>query len=191
MGHPTSSLRRPILACVLCALVGSVVSIAAAAPPSASREYEVKAAALYNIIAFTEWPESAFASADAPLMIAVFGRGPIAGVIADLIPKESWHGRKLALRSNPPVADATTCHVVFVSRTEQTRWDFMRGQFAGRPILTVGDGDDFAAQGGAVQLSIERGKLHLTVNLAAARAARLQISPKVLALAEVIGANAE
>jgi hypothetical protein len=67
----------------------------------------------------------------------------------------------------------------------------MRGQFAGRPILTVGDGDDFAAQGGAVQLSIERGKLHLTVNLAAARAARLQISPKVLALAEVIGANAE
>lgn len=164
----------------------------AAPPPVATGEYEVKAAALYNIIAFTDWPESAFASADAPLVIAVFGRGsPITGIIADLMQKESWRGRRFALQRNPTPAEARAAHVVFVARTEETRWPFLRSQFAGRPVLTVGDADDFAEQAGIVQLGIVRNKLHLTVNLAAARAAKLQISSKVLRLAEVIGAGSD
>jgi len=198
MGQPTRFQCRYSLAFALHVVLWSLATWAgglagfethAATPPAASREYEVKAAALYNVMAFTEWPESAFTSSDAPLVIVVFGRGPIAGVIAELLKNESWRNRRLVLQRNPSPGDAKSAQVVFVSRTEQARWPFLRSQFAGRPILTVGDAEDFARQAGVVQLTIEHNKLHLAVNLNAARAAHLQISSKVLRLAEVIGAE--
>jgi hypothetical protein len=165
----------------------SLVALRAASVPAPTREYEVKAAALYNIIAFTDWPESAFKSPDAPLVVAVFGRGLILNALADLVQNEAWRGRQIVIERNPLVADAKSAHVVFISRTEQARWPFIRGQLAGKPVLIVSDADDFARDGGTVQFTIERNKLRLVVNLTAARAAQLQISSRVLRLAEVIG----
>jgi hypothetical protein len=112
-------------------------------------------------------------------------------VIAELIQNESWRGRRLVLQRNPTVTEAKSAHVVFVSRTEQARWPFLRTQLAGRSILTVSDGDDFARQAGMVQFAIDRNKLRLTVNVAAAKAAHVQISSQVLQLASVVAKSSE
>ncbi len=42
---------------------------------SASREYLIKAAFLYNFAKFTEWPAEAYADPSAPLRICVLGDG--------------------------------------------------------------------------------------------------------------------
>src|SRR4051812_10850373 len=53
-------------------LVGGIPS-GAASPP---REYQVKAAFLYNFARFTEWPGGTFAKPKDPLTICVLGQDP-------------------------------------------------------------------------------------------------------------------
>lgn len=183
------NLRRPGLPWLVAslALAWFAAQLRAATPPvPVDRGNEVKAAALYNIIAFTEWPANAFAYPEAPLVIGVLGQGPVAAVLSDLAQNETWRGRRLVLRQISTIPEAHSCHVVWIARSEQSRWPALVAQFARQAILTVSDEPNFARSGGIVQFSIERNKLHLLVNLAAARGCGVQISSKVLRLAEVI-----
>jgi hypothetical protein len=164
----------------------SLAVVSSAAPAPSLRESEIKATAIYNIVAFTEWPATAFASAEAPLIVGVLGHGPVATVLDGLVMNETWHGRRVLLQHFSTPAEARNCHVLFIAGSEHARWRGMNSQFARRPILTICDAENFARQGGVLQLGIERNKLHLTVNLGVARANGLVISSKVLRLAEVI-----
>ena len=48
----------------------------AAAEGTVSKEYQVKAAFLYNFTKFVEWPAQHFATEDRPVVIAVLGHNP-------------------------------------------------------------------------------------------------------------------
>ena len=150
----------------------------------------MKAAAFYNIVTFTDWPASSFTSSDAPLVIGILGQGPVATVLDALVANETWHGRRVIVKHFAAPAAARNCHVLFIARSEQGRWRTISRHFAKRPVLTVSDVDDFARQGGVVQLGVDRNKLHLIVNMTAARNNGLTISSKVLRLAEVIDESA-
>lgn len=152
----------------------------------ALEEFQIKAAALYNIIGFIEWPATAFASPESPLVVGVLGHGPTAALLSDFVEAETWRGRRVILRTLTSSSEAKTCHVVYIALSENGRWRTIRSQFAGKPILTVSDGENFARQGGIIQLATERNKLRLIVNLGVARATGLAISSKVLRLAEII-----
>lgn len=184
------TIRLAFAAALFSASFSSIVH--SATPPSAtSREMEVKAAALYNIIVFTEWPTTAFADANAPLVVGVLGRGPITDLLHDLIANEMWRGRKVVLQHYSSPAEVKDCQVLYVGHTEHDQWPRMRTRFAGRPVLTASDAPDFARNGGIVQFGLEHNRLKLTVNLTAARAAGLTISSKVLRLADVVGEPSE
>ena len=43
-----------------------------------TREYQIKAAFLYNFAQFTQWPTNAFAGPDKPLVIGILGADPFA-----------------------------------------------------------------------------------------------------------------
>jgi len=66
-------------------------------------------------------------------------------------------------------------------------WASARRRVALQPALTVSDAENFARQRGAIQLTLGRSKLSITVNLGVVRASGLAISAKVLRLANVIG----
>ena len=181
--HRSSRARftAAVIACATLPLLGRAAPAVQALP-----EAEVKAAAFYNIVTFTDWPASTFASSEAPLVIGILGQGPIASLLPALVANETWRGRPVIVKQLAAPAAARDCHVLFVARSEQGRWRTIARQIAKRPILTISDFDGFARGGGVVQLGIDRNKLRLTVNLAAARNHGLAISSKVLRLAEVI-----
>lgn len=156
------------------------------APAPALEELQIKAAALSSIITFTEWPATAFASPESPLVVGVLGHDPTAALLTDFVANEIWQGRGVVLRTLASPSEAKTCHAVYIAHSENGRWRTLSAQFAGKPILTISDGENFARQGGIIQLAVERNKLRLIVNLGVARAAGLAISSKVLRLAEII-----
>jgi len=82
---------------------------------------------------------------------------------------------------------ASSCHVLFVSASEQKRFRSILEQVSSRTILTIGDADDFAAVGGIVDLRLKDLKIQLQVNLAAAERSRIRISSRLLSLAEIVG----
>lgn len=159
---------------------------AQAAPPAPARESDVKAAAINNIIAFVEWPAGSFVSDESPLVVGILGHGPIASLLDNFVEGDTWHGRKVVIERYAKPDQIRACHVLFLARSEHVRWTAARAATAGRPILTISEAENFARNGGIVQLAIERNKLHLTINLGVARASGLTISSKVLRLAEVL-----
>jgi len=58
-------------------------------------------------------------------------------------------------------------------------------------VLTVGDTKDFVAQDGIIGLTVDRKRLKLRINLAAADSAQLVISSKLLRQAEIVRKRAK
>jgi hypothetical protein len=168
-------------------MVVALIAVLPALPAAGDvREHQLKAAAVYNVVAFTEWPATAFNSVDAPLVIGVFGRGPVAALLDDHVANETWQGRRITLRRITAAADARTCHAIYISPSEVGAWREIAGQFARSPLLTLSDAENFARDGGIAQLAFEHNELRLVVNVRVARESGLTISSKVLRLARVL-----
>ena len=73
-------VRLFTLACLLAGL-----SSTGAAEEAPTKEYQVKAAFLYNFTKFVEWPEQSFAGTNSPLLIGVFGKDPFGGELQSAV----------------------------------------------------------------------------------------------------------
>ena len=61
-------------------------------------EYQVKAAFLLNFTKFVQWPATAFAAADSPIAICVWGNDPFGKVLDEIVAEEVVDGRKVVVR---------------------------------------------------------------------------------------------
>jgi hypothetical protein len=59
----------------------------------------------------------------------------------------------------------------------------------GKAVLTVGETEDFAEDGGMIAFLVEENKIRFEINLEAADKAKLKISSKLLALAKTVIGN--
>lgn len=185
-------MKRMVGACLVVAVLlsaGSLVSagkIAAQAMPTP--EYQVKAVFLYHFTQFVEWPGSAFPDAQAPLVIGVVGDDPFGAYLDEIVRGEAVNGHPLVVQRYRRAEEIGPSHILFVSPSEEHRLEEIFSRARGRPLLTVGDADEFAREGGIIQFVTERGKIRLRVNADAARIANLRISSRLLSLADIVTA---
>ena len=175
-----------ILACLVVLASGpaGVRPWVAAAAAELSREYLIKAAFLYNFAKFTDWPTSAFATADVPLTICVLGEDPFGSALEAIDGKEI-KGRIVAVRRLANEAGADSCHVIFISASEESRLAGILGSLRDRPVLTVADMPDFARAGGIINLKTNKeDRIRFDINIGRAQQAGLRMSSKLLSLAE-------
>jgi len=162
---------------------------AALAQEVPSKEYEIKAAFLYNFVQFVKWPPSAFASSDAPLCIGVLGDDPFEGALDDTIRGEAVNGHKLVLLRSHNIDDLRGCQMIFVARSEKGDTAQILAAVNSRPILTVSEIDHFAQEGGDIDFYLSSGKVRFDINPGAARHGGLQISSQLLALGRIVGGD--
>jgi hypothetical protein len=164
-------------------LVSTAQSLSA---QSASKEYQVKAAFLYNFSQFTEWPANVFPESQSPLVIGVLGEDPFGGYLDELLRGQRVSNHPLVVRRFHQVEEIRTCHILFVSRSEANKLEQIFAYLKGRNILTVGDADKFAVRGGMIRFVTANNKIRFRINVAAAKAANLTISSKLLRAAEIV-----
>jgi hypothetical protein len=150
------------------------------------KEYEVKAVYLFNFARFVEWPNSANSG---PLVVGILGNDPFGGVLDNVVKGETINRRSLVVARYRRVEEIRSCHILFISSSETAKYDEIFSKLQGRSILTVGDSDSFARRGGIIRFLTEEKRIRLRVNLAAARAAQLTISSKLLRQAEIAYAH--
>jgi hypothetical protein len=160
----------------------SLLCAAAAARPAS--EYQVKAAFLLNFTRFVEWPETAFADANAPFTVCILGEDPFGSVLDRLVEGQSAGGRKLEVRRLQQPPPAKTCQVLFVSREEKDAAGIVSG--LGPGILTVGESDGFLRAGGMIGFVVEGHKVRFDINHRAAAKASLTLSAKLLGVARSV-----
>jgi YfiR/HmsC-like len=79
--------------------------------------------------------------------------------------------------------------VLFVSKSEAGRLRQILAALQGTSILTVGETEAFARQGGMINFITVDKKVRYEINVAAAKRANLDISSKLLRLAKIVGSG--
>jgi hypothetical protein len=188
VGAPIGNHRRLCWRLVFILSLGFSAISSWCAAAQTSREYDLKAVLLFNLTQFVEWPVSAFAQPDVPVVIGIVGRDPFGSVLDDIVRDEKCDGHSIVVRryrnAQAAVRDA---HILFVSSSEADDLPNVLRFLRGRPILSVADIDRFAQRGGMIEFTTNsQGKIHPRINLAATKEAELVVSAKLLRLAEVV-----
>jgi hypothetical protein len=173
--------KRTVLLAMLTVCV--VISPTAGLVPT---EYEVKAALIYNLAKFVEWPPSALPDAQPNLLLCVLGHDPFGANLEQTIAGKLVHGKALTIRRFHKADNAHGCHIVFISSSERGHLAQLLNAFQGGPVLTIGEMEQFATRGGMVNFIIEDNRVQFEINIDAAERAGLKISSRALKLARVV-----
>jgi hypothetical protein len=168
------------------ALVAIMWPSVRAADAKGLSEQELKAAALYQVIHFTRWPDGTFGSNEDPIVIGIYGEDPFGSLIDELVTGERVSGHPLqVVRCFTPEA-AANCHLVFVAETDEHSGARLLHALRTRSVLTVGDSEAFCERGGIVGLTVKNNRIRIVVNLEVARRSNVSLSSKLLRLAEIV-----
>ena len=155
-----------------------------ATPPSPN-EYALKAVFLYNFVRFIDWPDSAFNTRNAPLVIGIVGEDPFGFMLNEAIAGENYHGRPIQIEHFAGSRDIRRCHLLFVNQSNADQIPQILQAVAGKNVVTVGETNYFLDQGGMIALTAEQNRVRLRINSAALRNARLNVSSKLLQVADI------
>jgi hypothetical protein len=171
-------MRRRFLPALLLGLVAAPMP-AVPARAQASLEYAVKAAYLVKFAPFIAWPESAFASANAPLIICVTGDDPFGAELdrAAANQRDGEHPIQLRRMAQPDPA----CQILFADGADA---DAALATVKDKPVLTVTDSS--AGTKGIIAFVVAQNHVRFDIDEAEAEAAGLKISSKLLDLARAV-----
>jgi hypothetical protein len=158
---------------------------APAKAPAKLAEYQLKAAFLYRLPSFVEWPNSSWPAPGKPFYACVLGPDPF-GAYLDYFDGKSVRDRRFTVRRLAKLEEGNGCHLLFVSRDEEADLNSVLPELRGRCVLTVGEGREFAVRGGIVGFVVAKQRVGLAVNLEASREAGLEISSKLLDVASIV-----
>ena len=151
-----------------------------------TREYDLKAAFLFNFSQFVEWPRDAFPQTNTPFVIGVLGEDPFGKSLDEIVANELARGHQIVVRRYRDVGQISACHILYVGASETPRFDSIFEFLRGKTILAVGEAERFTTRGGMIGFEVEDSKVRLKINFEAAKAARLTISSKLLRQADIL-----
>ena len=95
-------------------------------------------------------------------------------------------GRSLLLRRVSRTDPVSDCQILYIGPSESKYIPQILESLHNVSALTVGETDQFAEQGGMIQLVMEDNRIRFKINPSAASQAGIRISSKLLALAEIV-----
>jgi hypothetical protein len=187
---------------LLCVALSLVCAPAALCDePGSIQEYQIKAAFLYNFLKFVDWPKEAMPDGNEPVTIGIIGKDPF-GQAFEPVKDKDVRGKKVVVKRFKSIADlkklgesgkdeldrqieaVKKCHLLFVCSSEKEYLKDIVNAVKYRPVLTVGDTEEFLQSGGIISFVMEDQKVRFEVNLTAAEHAKLKIRSQLLRLAK-------
>jgi hypothetical protein len=151
------------------------------------KEYQVKAAFVYNFIKFVTWPENTDKQTES-VKIAIVGKDPFGDKFKPIL-KKTVKNKKIDLVKYPDfdkISDSDLleqCQVIFICKSETQNAQKIIESVAGKSILVISEVDKFADLNGMIGFVKKDNKIRFEINLNAVKAANLKISSQLLKLA--------
>jgi hypothetical protein len=150
-----------------------------------AKEYQLKAAFLYNFAQYIDWPSDTFTSSEQPLRIGILGNDPFGQILDDMVRGEVIKKHRLLIQRSHKVEDLSSSQILFVSVSEETRMPEILKQLANTPIVTVSESDVFCRLGGVIQFVIEGNRVRFVINQGSAEEHRLKMSSQLLSVGRI------
>ncbi len=142
-------------------------------------EFEIKAVFIYNFTQFVQWPEKSFERTDSPFVIGVLGDNVFGKYLEEAVAGERHQSRPIVVKYFASPGDVEFCQILYVGPSGNIM------STNDRPVLTVGEHENFMRQKGHLRFYWEGKKLRIEINQSAAAASGLTISSKLLHLARI------
>ncbi|MBF0499932.1 MAG: YfiR family protein [Candidatus Riflebacteria bacterium] len=150
-------------------------------------EYKVKAAFILKFAAFVEWPADVLNPGTSPFKICVVGDDPFGDLLPQEIPADGPDGISFKVaRASIHDEDFSKVHIMFISNSDPDAVSSIVRSIKEKPVLTIGEGEDFLKQGGIIAFTIENQRVRFMVSLKGAVKAHLKISSQLLSLASFV-----
>ncbi len=144
-------------------------------------EYRLKAAFIYNFIAFTEWPDTVGNT----LNFCIHGQSPLDKEI-DALNGRFANDREIVTQKQIEIKRLQECQVIFIATTAIGNLPQIVDYLQGSPTLIIADSKNAIRQGAALNMSIKKEKIVFDANIEAARLSGLKMSSKLLSLAHKV-----
>lgn len=150
----------------------------------------LKALYTYKFGKFATWPDNKLSVSTKHFQYCILGQNPFPQNTLSKINGKSVQGIPLLIEvfdsGLVPEEVLSTCHIVFISRSEKYRLATILNSLDKDSVLTVSDISGFSDKGGMITLVNDLGKLRFQINQQALQLANLSISSKIMELAEII-----
>lgn len=172
---------------LLLVMIIGIPTLSVQAWGAAGKEYQVKAAFIYNFIKFIQWPDEESDQRET-IKIAIVGQDPF-GNSFDPILEKTVKNKNIELvhfDSYEKIHDKEQlydCQVVFVSKSEQNHISGMLAGVQGRAILTISEIDGFADKGGMICFKNNDNKISFEINIGTMKTSNIKASSQLLKLA--------
>lgn len=164
---------------LLCLLSPAAVS----AQRATASEYGLKAAMLYNLANFVEWPAAAHVDRRSPIVLCILGHDPLGSSLSSTNPLAA---SSIVVRHLQDDSDVEGCHILYISTSERKGAPAILSTLGDSSVLTVGEMSQFAAGGGMIQFSLDQQRVRFDINPGAATKAGLRISAKLLSMSRIV-----
>ena len=156
-----------------------------------SKEYQLKAAFIYNFTKFVDWPAQRSESKDSPFTIGVFGKNPFGDELNKLVQGRSVSGRPIIIKNITSTNEAVSVDLLFVSNGQEELLGKLLGAIQSAGVLTIGESKSFADYGGIINFVTEADKIRFEINLDEAERGGLKLRAQLLKLAKNVRRKTE
>lgn len=167
---------RPFFLCAAVVLALGVPSF-----PQSQDERAVRAAYVFNITKMVEWP-----GGKDRLVIGFFGSPETGKTFRKLLEGKTSQSKPIYFLLLPSDAEMPRCNLLYFADSENAKIHSVISTWRSTGVLTIGESDSFARDGGMIGLVKVGQQIHMQVNLEAARRAAVKINPQLVSLAEVV-----
>ncbi|MGQ0656203.1 MAG: YfiR family protein [Betaproteobacteria bacterium] len=168
---------------VLLVIVAAAHALLTPRLAAAQAEHEVKAAFLVRFLSFVEWPESAFARPESPMVIGGIGADDVLGALQETAPGRVAHARPVTARRVNKGEPPAGVHLLFVGRSASA----MLAKIGSPPgVLVVAETEGGLERGATVNFLRREGRVRFEVALDTAQKQGLRISSRMLSLAQSV-----
>lgn len=179
------ALIKRVLSWLLALIWPVLLSCGGQAAEKVVAESNVKAALVYNLLLFVQWPEDKLPP-DGNLRLCIIASPTMDEAFNDLNGKPI-HSRPLAVRRIAGAGDEShACQAIWVEEGRSSALTRLALAARGNGILVLGEGSAALSQGAMIAVSNEGGRMVFSVDNGAARDARLTVSSKLLRLARSV-----
>jgi hypothetical protein len=164
-----------------------------------SREYQIKAAFLYNFMQFVDWPEEKVSDTNDPIILGIIGKDPFGDAFKPIENKRIKGKKSLIkrfegiekLKKSDDKGQSTIeiirqCHLLFICSSEKENLKEIINLVSGHNILTVGETPNMLKSGGIVNFLLDENKVRFEINLSASKRENIKIRSQLLRLAKKV-----
>ncbi len=177
-GRLRRGLRRASLVLLACVLASS-------ASAESDAELAAKAKFIYLLTRYVNWPESAHASAESPIVIGVLQNPDFAEIILSFVANKKVGGRVLEVVPLDGSGEAAV-HLLFVPGSGRSALRRLAHRYRDGNVLTVADEFDFPELGGDVGIELVQERISFSINRRKTTRGDFNISSKLMRLASEV-----